>query len=70
MRKDDHKTNVKHFRSNRFYHLKGKWFFQTRENESVGPFEDMFEAGIALKAYIAYKTRQDKQDTQEPRRAS
>lgn len=41
------------FRCNRFYNLKGKWFFSTREGVDFGPFETRAEAEKELQSFIA-----------------
>ena len=41
------------FRCNRFYNLKGNWFFSTREGVDFGPFESKAEAEGELQAFIA-----------------
>jgi hypothetical protein len=40
------------FRCNRFYNLKGKWFFSTREGVDFGPFESKNEAESELQLFI------------------
>jgi hypothetical protein len=40
------------FRCNRYYNLKGQWFFSTREGVDFGPFETQKEAAEALQAFI------------------
>lgn len=40
------------FRSNRFYNVKGNWYFSTREGVDFGPFDNQQEASDALKHYI------------------
>lgn len=39
-------------RSNRFYNVKGQWFFSTREGIDFGPFESQIEAAKALQNFI------------------
>ena len=45
------------FRSNRFYNVKGQWFFSTREGIDFGPFDDQQEAANALQQYIQQHTQ-------------
>lgn len=40
------------FRSNRFYNVKGQWFFSTREGVDFGPFENQQDAAQALHQFI------------------
>lgn len=40
------------FRSNRFYNVKGAWYFTTREGVDYGPFDSQREAVEALQGYI------------------
>lgn len=40
------------FRSNRFYNVKGAWYFTTREGVDYGPFDNQQEAVEALNGYI------------------
>lgn len=40
------------FRSNRFYNVKGQWFFSTREGIDFGPFESQQDAAAALHQFI------------------
>lgn len=40
------------FRCNRFYNLKGKWYFSTREGVDFGPFESKDEAISELDSFI------------------
>ncbi len=40
------------FRCNRFYNLKGKWFYSTREGIDFGPFESKEEAADELNKFI------------------
>lgn len=41
------------FRCNRYYNLKGKWFFSTREGVDFGPFDTQQEAETELQDFIA-----------------
>jgi hypothetical protein len=41
-------SNKRFFRSDRFYMREGKWFFDTRESSTMGPFNDLAEAKEAL----------------------
>lgn len=41
------------FRCNRFYNLKGKWFFSTREGVDFGPFDSKADAEQELQGFIA-----------------
>lgn len=41
------------FRCNRFYNLKGKWFFSTREGIDFGPYETQQEARHELENFIS-----------------
>lgn len=40
------------FRSNRFYNVKGRWYFSTREGIDFGPFDNQQEALEAFKNYM------------------
>lgn len=40
------------FRSNRFYNVKGAWYFTTREGVDHGPFDSQQEAMEALQQYM------------------
>ena len=44
------------FQSDRFFLSNGKWFFNTREALSLGPFERRGDAELALGEYVAAKT--------------
>lgn len=40
------------FRCNRYYNLKGQWYFSTREGVDFGPYATQNEAAEALQAFI------------------
>ena len=40
------------FRPGRFFSEAGKWFFQTREGSTEGPFSHRFEAESGLDTYL------------------
>jgi hypothetical protein len=40
------------FRPNRFFKNGGKWYFNTREGSTEGPFEYRYEAEESLETYI------------------
>ena len=44
------------FRSDRFFFSDGKWFFNTREAETLGPYARRAEAEVALTEFIIAKT--------------
>lgn len=44
---------VKHwFRSDRFFTVDNKWYFTTRENRDIGPFNNRSEASHSLALFI------------------
>ena len=51
MRKDDAGTK-RHFRSDRFFVVSGRYYFTTREGEDFGPFESRDEAESKLGEYL------------------
>jgi hypothetical protein len=51
MRKGDTRPYTK-FRPGRFFKEAGKWYFQTREGSTEGPFGHRFEAQSGLDAYL------------------
>jgi hypothetical protein len=40
------------YRTSRMFRDNGKWFFKTREGETVGPFQEELEASTQLEVYI------------------
>lgn len=40
------------FRSGRFYNADSKWYFSSREQRDVGPFQNKEEADQALNLYL------------------
>ena len=55
MRKDDAGTK-RHFRSDRFFVVSGRYYFTTREGEDFGPFENRDEAASKLSDYLETQT--------------
>lgn len=51
-RNDDSPDGRIYFRSDRFVHQQGKWYFLTREKTMEGPFESRMEAVQRLETYI------------------
>ena len=51
MRQDDSET-VRHFSTDRFFIVSGRWYFTTREGENFGPFNNQDEAGTRLSEYL------------------
>lgn len=56
IRRHDDVTNRSVFQSDRFFLSNGKWFFNTREAVSLGPFERRPDAERALSEYVAART--------------
>lgn len=50
-RKDDSDKHVS-FRTNRMFEQSGSWFFKTREEGHLGPFDDELEASTQLEVYL------------------
>lgn len=48
------------FRSDRFFKIADKWFFSTRDNQDVGPFNSRIEAVNALAVLFYSIFRQNK----------
>lgn len=40
------------YRTSRMFRDNGKWFFKTREGDTVGPFQEELEASTQLEVYI------------------
>ncbi|MFV1983753.1 MAG: DUF6316 family protein [Thiohalomonadales bacterium] len=40
------------FRSGRFYNVDSKWYFSSREQSNIGPFQNKDEANDALTVYL------------------
>ncbi len=40
------------FRSGRFYNVDSKWYFSSREQSDIGPFQNKDEANDALTVYL------------------
>ncbi|TQV87154.1 DUF6316 family protein [Aliikangiella coralliicola] len=52
VRSEDFKD--KHFqRSSRFQLINNKWFFKTREDEALGPYNSLEEAEYGVQVYIS-----------------
>lgn len=47
----DHQA-PKIFRSNRFYTIRSKWYFTTREGQDQGPYDSRIIAHLAIQEYI------------------
>lgn len=43
-----------HFRTGRYYCISGEWFFSTRENLHIGPFDDRLDAEIELMFFLRH----------------
>jgi hypothetical protein len=51
--KRKNETNDKNrYRSSRMFENHGNWFFNTREGDAVGPFQDKLAAATQLEVYI------------------
>ncbi|MCG8517458.1 MAG: DUF6316 family protein [Pseudomonadales bacterium] len=42
------------FRSSRFTHVNGEWFYETREGQIEGPFDSVSEAEMDLLLYLRH----------------
>ena len=50
----DGEKSAKYFRANRFFCICEKWFFASRENVQIGPFQNEDEAEIELMLYLRH----------------
>lgn len=51
-RRENDSGGTSYYRSDRFFHEAGGWFFATREGTIEGPFEDKYEAEERLNKYV------------------
>jgi hypothetical protein len=52
MQRKDDKRQEAHFRTNRMFQENGAWYFKTRDDGAIGPFEDELTASTQLEVYI------------------
>ena len=69
MSKDSRKLDEDHpFRSERIFNVNGEWFFQTREQKDMGPYESRKQAESASRhfARLNDKASQSQRSVQAP----
>lgn len=47
-------TAATHLRTTRYYCISGQWFFSTRENLQVGPFQSQDDAQVQLMLFLRH----------------
>jgi hypothetical protein len=55
MKRDTDDIEKVYFRTDRFHHSGGYWYFLTREGEDVGPFNSRERAEAELTNYLGVK---------------
>lgn len=43
-----------HFRTNRYFCISGNWYFSTRENLQIGPFESRDDAEVEMMFFMRH----------------
>ena len=56
MQRRDDDDNLAHFRTTRTFRDGGQWYFNTREGDVIGPFQDELEAATQIEVYIRMAT--------------
>ncbi|ARN72776.1 DUF6316 family protein [Oceanicoccus sagamiensis] len=46
--------SAQHYRAERYFCISGEWFFSTREDLQVGPFQNKDEAEMELMLYLRH----------------
>lgn len=57
MKRADDEQETVHFQCERTVRIDGKWYFLTREGETIGPFMDRDSALKRLEEYLAKISR-------------